>query len=118
MENNVSGCLKIWAIVLVLILLLLMLVNCSSDSDSYEASSSYTVHSSSSGKKTTDYSYKTTTPSSKKSYDTYDGYDDGDGLKEGEYYCMGKNDTCPNKTYSPYDFFCSRCDPDGDNIEG
>ncbi|MDE6656954.1 MAG: hypothetical protein K2J88_00015 [Oscillospiraceae bacterium] len=34
------------------------------------------------------------------------------------YYCMGKNDTCPNKTYDPYDFYCSSCDPDNDNIEG
>ena len=36
----------------------------------------------------------------------------------GEYYCMGKNDTCPNKTKNAYDLFCSACDPDGDNIEG
>ena len=34
------------------------------------------------------------------------------------YYCMGKNDTCKNKTYDPYDFYCSSCDPDNDNIEG
>lgn len=40
-------------------------------------------------------------------------YDDG-----GEYYCMGKNDTCPNKTKNPYDLYCDSCDPDGDNIEG
>ncbi len=41
------------------------------------------------------------------------GYDDG-----GSYYCMGKNDTCPNKTNNKYDLYCSSCDPDGDNIEG
>lgn len=41
-----------------------------------------------------------------------------DDLKAGEYWCMGKNDTCQNKTYSPYDFYCSSCDPDGDNVEG
>lgn len=40
-------------------------------------------------------------------------YDDG-----GDYYCMGKNDTCPNKTNNKYDLYCSSCDPDGDNIEG
>ncbi|MDE5769710.1 MAG: hypothetical protein K2H29_05140 [Oscillospiraceae bacterium] len=34
------------------------------------------------------------------------------------YYCMGKHDTCNNKTYDPYDFYCSSCDPDNDNIEG
>lgn len=44
-----------------------------------------------------------------KDYTTDDG---------GEYYCMGKNDTCPNKTKNAYDLFCSACDPDGDNIEG
>ena len=41
-----------------------------------------------------------------------------DGLSGGEYWCMGKGDTCQNKTYSAYDFYCSSCDPDGDNIEG
>ena len=44
-----------------------------------------------------------------KDYTTDDG---------GEYYCMGKNDTCPNKTRNAYDLFCSACDPDGDNMEG
>ncbi len=44
-----------------------------------------------------------------KDYTTDDG---------GEYYCMGKNDTCPNKTRNAYDLFCSACDPDGDNVEG
>ena len=41
-----------------------------------------------------------------------------DGLSGGEYWCMGKGDTCQNKTYSACDFYCSSCDPDGDNIEG
>ena len=36
----------------------------------------------------------------------------------GSYYCMGKNDTCPNKTHNAYDLYCSSCDPDGNNIEG
>ena len=40
-------------------------------------------------------------------------YNDG-----GEYYCMGKNDTCPNKTKNAYDLYCSSCDPNGDNKEG
>lgn len=40
-------------------------------------------------------------------------YDDG-----GDYYCMGKNDTCPNKTHNKYDLYCNSCDPNGDNIEG
>lgn len=35
-------------------------------------------------------------------YDTTDT-----GLKESEYWCMGKGNTCKNKTYSPYDFYCS-----------
>lgn len=46
----------------------------------------------------------------------YDALDDG--LASGTYWCMGKGDTCQNKTYSAYDFYCSACDPDGDNIEG
>lgn len=56
-------------------------------------------------------------------YEYYDAPDyeydvPDDGLSSGEYWCMGKGDTCQNKTYSAYDFYCSSCDPDGDNIEG
>ncbi|MCM1132668.1 MAG: hypothetical protein NC340_04260 [Ruminococcus flavefaciens] len=36
----------------------------------------------------------------------------------GEFYCMGKNDTCKNKTSDPFDFYCYSCDPDNNNIEG
>jgi len=36
----------------------------------------------------------------------------------GDYWCMGKHDTCQNKTDSPDDFFCDECDPNRDNIEG
>ena len=39
-----------------------------------------------------------------------------DGM--GPYYCLGKNDTCNNKTYNCHDKYCDSCDPDGDNIEG
>ncbi len=35
-----------------------------------------------------------------------------------EYYCMGKGDTCKNKTSDPSDLYCYSCDPDGNNIEG
>ncbi len=38
--------------------------------------------------------------------------------KKETYYCMGKNDTCNNKTSDPYDFYCHSCDPDNNNIEG
>lgn len=41
-----------------------------------------------------------------------------DSLREGEYWCMGKNDTCTNKTYDPFDYYCYSCDPDNNNIEG
>ena len=37
---------------------------------------------------------------------------------EGKYWCMGKKDTCQNKINSAYDFYCSSCDPDNDNVEG
>ncbi len=40
-------------------------------------------------------------------------YDDGN-----TYFCMGKGDTCNNKTRNAYDMYCSSCDPDGDNREG
>lgn len=42
-------------------------------------------------------------------------YSEDDG---GVYYCMGKNDTCPNTTRNAYDLYCDQCDPDGNNIEG
>ncbi len=41
-----------------------------------------------------------------------------DSLGSGEYWCMGKNDTCKNKTYSASDLYCYSCDPDNNNIEG
>lgn len=28
----------------------------------------------------------------------------------GPFYCMGKNDTCPNKTGCAYDYYCDSCD--------
>ena len=28
----------------------------------------------------------------------------------GPFYCMGKNNTCPNKTYCAYDYYCNSCD--------
>lgn len=30
--------------------------------------------------------------------------------EEGPFYCMGKNNTCNNKTYCCYDLYCSECD--------
>lgn len=41
-----------------------------------------------------------------------------DSLRDGEYWCCGKGDTCRNKTYSPTDLYCHSCDPDDNNIEG
>lgn len=49
-------------------------------------------------------------------YDNDNDYDYDNDVEE--YYCMGKNDTCPNKTSSPWDLYCHSCDPDNDNIEG
>ncbi len=54
--------------------------------------------------------------SSKSSYTSYPS--SSSSSSGGLYYCMGKNDTCPNKTNSPYDLYCSSCDPNNDNIEG
>lgn len=36
---------------------------------------------------------------------------------EGEFWCMGKNDTCQNKTSDPLDLYCNSCDKNNDNIE-
>ena len=30
-------------------------------------------------------------------------------IANGPFYCMGKNDTCPNKTYCAYDLYCDSC---------
>lgn len=49
---------------------------------------------------------------------TYKKNDNDDDLAEGEYWCMGKGDTCHNKTSSPTDLYCHSCDPDDNNIEG
>ena len=51
---------------------------------------------------------------------TSSGFDkkSDDKASYGEFWCMGKNDTCKNKTYSAYDLYCHSCDPDDNNIEG
>lgn len=86
----------------------------SSDSTSYSSSPKSSYSSSSSASSSTGYTQDDVKDWMKgqavgKDY----SYDDG-----GVYYCMGKNDTCPNKTRNAYDLYCSSCDPDGDNIEG
>ena len=81
----------------------------SSNSPSYPSSSSSSSASSSSGYTQDDVKDWMKDQAVGKDY----SYDDG-----GEYYCMGKNDTCPNKTKNAYDLYCNSCDPDGDNIEG
>lgn len=30
--------------------------------------------------------------------------------ENGPFYCMGKNNTCNNRTYCAYDLYCSACD--------
>ena len=30
--------------------------------------------------------------------------------ENGPFYCMGKNDTCKNRTYCAYDLYCDECD--------
>lgn len=47
---------------------------------------------------------------------SYSSKDSGSS-SEGEFWCMGKNDTCQNKTSSPTVFFCEECDRNRDNIE-
>jgi|GEM_PF-5135875 len=62
-------------------------------------------------------SVETNKPSSTNNSNNSSSSSNGELLKD-EYWCMGKNDSCKNKTYSAYDLYCSSCDPDGDNIEG
>ena len=95
LHRNIWQWLVIGSIVCVMVLCFTGCYDGSDDSDS-----SYTP-SYSSGSSTSSYS---------------SGY--SSSADDGEYFCLGKNDTCPNKTHSPYDLYCSSCDPDGDNIEG
>ena len=30
--------------------------------------------------------------------------------ENGPFYCMGKNNTCNNRTYCAYDYYCDSCD--------
>ena len=86
----------------------------SSDSTSYSSSSKSSYASSSSDSSSSGYAQDDVKDWMKDQAVGKDySYDDG-----GEYYCMGKNDTCPNKTKNAYDLYCNSCDPDGDNIEG
>ncbi len=105
-----------------IILTLLSLVSCADDT---KKKSSSTYSSSYNSDKKTDSSTKSDSSSSTNSSssvndwmkDQAEGkdYSSDDG---GTYYCMGKNDTCPNKTKNAYDLYCDSCDPDGDNKEG
>lgn len=63
-----------------------------------------------------DTSSKTTTTKKTTTKDlNYSSKDDED--TEG-FFCMGKGDTCTNKTYRATDLYCHSCDPDDNNIEG
>ena len=64
-----------------------------------------------------EFSIDITSPTYAAASDVEDNVSD-DELSSGEYWCMGKGDTCQNRTYSPYDLYCSACDPNEDNIEG
>ena len=90
--------------------LLLMLCSCSSGSSGQESANTPNADS-----YADDYDVKKDTDDWMKEQADGKDYGSNDG---GSYYCMGKNDTCPNKTHNAYDLFCDSCDPDGDNIEG
>ena len=43
--------------------------------------------------------------------DTGSGRCDHESCREnGPFYCVGKNNTCSNKTYCANDLYCSECD--------
>lgn len=116
--------------IIIVVCLTLVLFGCTTDSGS-STSNNYTTTTnySSSYSKSSGYSKSSSSSSYSKSscYSKDDvnswmkdqaagknySYDDG-----GEYYCMGKNNTCRNKTKNAYDLYCNSCDPNGDNVEG
>lgn len=61
---------------------------------------------------------ETTVYNNEKSKSTTKKETTSNNLAEGEFWCMGKNDKCKNKTYSATDLYCYSCDPDNNNIEG
>lgn len=81
-----------------------------SSSTSTKTTSTEDVTESAATKKSTDISANADESSSKSDYSSQKA--------DESYYCMGKNDTCTNKTSDPYDFYCHSCDPDDNNIEG
>lgn len=103
--------LPIVIIAVLVVIIIILLVNSLSGKDDYD-DVPYTP----SGKTTSAY-----VPGNQGVYDwMQDQAEDKDyGSPDGgEYYCMGKNDTCQNRTYNAYDLYCDSCDPNGDNIEG
>lgn len=100
--------------------MILSLCSCSSSSEAVDSKTSES--STSAAEEEYDYTPETTEYNVKDDVDDWmkdqakgKSYGSDDG---GTYYCMGKGDTCPNKTHNAYDLYCSSCDPDGDNIEG
>ncbi len=101
--------------IIIVVCLTLVLFGCTTDSGS-STSNNYTTttnysssYSKSSGYSKDDVNSWMKDQAAGKNY----SYDDG-----GEYYCMGKNNTCRNKTKNAYDLYCNSCDPNGDNVEG
>lgn len=90
----------------------------SSESASDSSSSSESASDSSSSSKSDSSSSSSSKSSSGSNAASVGKAANDDDLGAGEYYCMGKNDTCKNKTSSPTDLYCYSCDPDGNNIEG
>ncbi len=95
---------------------------CGGDTDNntnVNESSSITTTTTTTPKQTTKKETEKYTPVEEKKTENYTPVKKAnDELSDGEYWCMGKNDTCKNKTYSPSDLYCHSCNPDDNNIEG
>lgn len=93
------------------------------DAESYSSSSSskpsYSYGSSSSSSSKPSYGYGSSSSSSSSSSSNKGSSSSSSSSSKcghsscainGPFYCMGKNDTCPNKTYCAYDYYCDSCD--------
>lgn len=94
-----------------------LVIGCSSNSkDTVKSSSAQSSSSSSTTSSKPSTSTGSSSSSSKSSSSSSSSSSKSNSSET--YWCMGKGDTCQNKTYSPIDFYCNSCDPDNDNREG
>lgn len=101
-----------------LIIAVISLTACGTEDSSYSESETTTAEITTAEITTVETTTAEITTTEKKSYEVKSpSYSKAESEDDG-YYCMGKGDTCNNKTSDPFDLYCYSCDPDGNNIEG